>query len=119
MNDQYGIDPVFFRKALLGHLQLLASPANEQIRWAQDHNLPIEELRLELDDYMVGVPELMKAGAISCAAGEAIGKLHAHMFSFGGELLLRRDRLNEPEWRAVRTLATDALKLVRAESSPT
>jgi hypothetical protein len=53
LDDEFGA-PV--SEAVVEDLEPLAAPADRQVRWVSEKHLPLEELWLQLDDDILGVP---------------------------------------------------------------
>lgn len=117
LNEEF--DAIRFRNLLVGRsLEVLAAPADAQIGWLAENRLPLEELWLELDDRILGLPLAVKAGVISPAAAAAVDALYAHMESMTKVHFASLRGLDDPVWQRVRELAADALEKVRGTSSP-
>src|SRR5207245_11679589 len=98
LNDEF--DAVRYLNVLVRRsLEVLAAPAKTQIRWLAEEHLPVEELWLELDDRMLGVPLAVDEGAMSPAAAAAVGALYTHMESMTKTHFASFDVLDDPGWQ--------------------
>jgi hypothetical protein len=115
LDDEF--DATRYLKLLVEDLEPLAALADAQARWVTEKHLPLEELWLQLDDDILGVPHAVKEGAMSPAAAAAVDALYAHMESMTKVHFASFGALDDPVWQTVRELAADALEKIRHTSS--
>jgi hypothetical protein len=98
---------VRMRREILGVVRRLGCNAEEQIRWLDETELPVEELVIEFKDLCyTHIPSLVEAGALSRTEVSALQEIAAAV-----QMLLTTDLftddalLSAHEWNDLRSLA--------------
>jgi hypothetical protein len=98
-------------------VQLIAAGAAEQERWLMEHRFPVDEIALQLNDYVLHrLPMLRRAGLMTCGLEAALRSLDDHFGSFSGPENAARwseDALyDDPVWEEARQQARTILGLI-------
>jgi hypothetical protein len=107
---------------LTEHVAILSAPANKQEIWANEHNLPIDELMLQFFDMVPGwLPRLQAAGVIDSSDELALLRLRVHFDSVmlgRTNLFTKWDTVRDAlEWQRVRDLAEAALTSIQRSAA--
>lgn len=108
------------RRQIEKSLEILASSASEQQEYLKQKGFTqsVDELALELDDFVGMLSAAVEDGVLSEEQADAIRQLNRFTGSFSGEenaALWRMDQLGSAwQWNEVRQLARVALRMLRS-----
>jgi hypothetical protein len=112
------VDELF--RQYLETVQLVAADAATQLAWMDRWRVPSDEIRLQLDDAVFSFEDrLLKAKRLTSADVLAVAAIRAEFDSWDEVALWRsREALAErTEWKQVRRIAQDALKVLQSPES--
>ncbi len=111
-------------RSFIKSVQALAASSESQIAHLQRMGLDgnnVDELALEFDDSVKGLPGLVKSGALSADAAECvtlIDRLLAQMSSSGDDCWSAEALREDARWQHVREAASACLTRLEAQASP-
>jgi hypothetical protein len=103
-----------YRSQLIDCVRRLAASADVQVNFLKKHGYPVDELALDLNDWVVIASQKVELGEISAAEARCVTALDSALQAFSGSQnahLWNVDALANAEvWAGIRTMASDCLR---------